>query len=101
MLSLGWMSPRIMESIMALSDEWEDQHLTPSGWVSGSYKHDHGHREEKPIPPDTVLSVRRHVVVGALGAMPSVSESRQVRGGADPALVAELEENFGPPIFGC
>lgn len=86
---------------MALSDEWEDEHLTPSGWVSGSYKHDHGLSEKKAIPPETVLTVRRHVVVGAFGARPSIDEHREIVGGADPEFVAALEKKYGPPTFGC
>lgn len=85
---------------MALSDEWEDEHLTPNGWVSGSYKHDHGHREERPVPPDAVLTVRRHVVVPAMGARVSVdvSESPLI---SDTARINELLAMFGEPTFGC
>jgi hypothetical protein len=84
---------------MALSNEWEDEHLTPSGWVSGSYRHDHK-REELPVPAGTVLTVRRHVVVGAVGAPAHVDVSETVLTG-DKVLLVELREKFGEPKFSC
>ena len=85
---------------MAASDEWEDEHLTPNGWVSGSYKHDHGHRETKAVPEDAVLTVRRHVVVGSLGAMPNIDVTETARTD-DHELIKKLREQFGPPTFSC
>jgi len=85
---------------MAYSDEWEDEHLTKGGWVSGSYKHDYGHAETRPVPADAVLTVRRHVYVGAMGARPSVDVSETFLVD-DRVLVAELRKKFGEPKFGC
>lgn len=84
---------------MSLSDEWEDEHLTPSGWVSGSYKHDFG-REQRPVPMGAVLTVRKHTVVGAIGAMPNVGVSETLLTG-DHELVSALRKKFGEPTFGC
>lgn len=84
---------------MALSKEWEDEHLTPSGWVSGSYRHDHK-REERPVPAGTVLTVRREVVVAAVGAPIDVDESETLHTD-DKNLVAELRQKFGKPRFSC
>ncbi len=83
---------------MALSDEWEEVHLTPNGWVDGSYRHDFGNRVEEATPADTVLTVRRHVYVGAIGATPkiTVTETPQI---ADKAKIAELLAKFGKPRF--
>ncbi|MEN5338892.1 hypothetical protein ABE583_02715 [Stenotrophomonas sp. TWI143] len=84
---------------MSLSNEWEDEHLTPSGWVSGSCKHDFG-REERPVPLDAVLTVRKHVVVGAIGALPHVDVS-ETNLTDDIGLIASLRKTFGEPKFGC
>jgi len=43
---------------MSHSNEWTDWHLTPEGWVSGSERTDGVGIEEKPIPPDRVLTKR-------------------------------------------
>lgn len=84
---------------MALSKEWEDEHLTPSGWVSGSYRHDHK-REERAVPLGAVLTVRRHVEVAAVGAPLHVDVSETVLTD-DEELVAELRKKFGNPKFSC
>jgi len=91
--------PNRMEHKM-LSNEWEDEHLTKTGWVSGSYRHDHGHSETKDVPEGTVLTVRRHVTVGAIGAKPNidVSETAHID---DHALIRALRAKFGEPTFGC
>lgn len=85
---------------MAYSDEWEDEHLTQTGWVSGSYKHDSGRGETRPIPAAAVLTVRRHVYVGAMGATPSVDVSETVLS-PDVELIKELRKKFGEPTFAC
>lgn len=83
---------------MAASDEWEEVHLTANGWVGGSYKHDFGNRVDEPNPPDTVLTIRRHVYVGAIGATPRITETETHRI-ADEARIAELLSKFGKPTF--
>ena len=85
---------------MAASDEWEEVHLTPNGWVDGSYKHDFGNRVEEPTPTDAVLTIRRHVYVGAIGAEAKVTETEAPRID-DKAKIAELRLKFGKPTFGC
>lgn len=85
---------------MAASDEWEEVHLTPKGWVNGSYKHDFGKRVEEPMPMDAVLTVRRHVYVGAIGADAKVTETETPLI-EDKAKIEELRSKFGKPTFGC
>jgi hypothetical protein len=84
---------------MAASDEWQEQHLTPSGWILGSGKYDFEGKEERPTPPDTVLTVRRHVYVGAIGARANVDESRFERSN-DKELIRALLEKYGQARFG-
>ncbi len=43
---------------MSASNEWWDFHLTPQGWVDGSYKEDFGGTKEVDPPPDRVLTMR-------------------------------------------
>lgn len=85
---------------MSVSDEWEEVHLTPTGWVDGSYKHDFGKRKDVPVPLGAVLTVFRHVTVGAIGASPKVREVETLLS-TDAALIAELRAKFGKPTFGC
>lgn len=85
---------------MSLSDEWEEVHLTPAGWVDGSYKHDFGRRNDVPVPQDAVLTVLRHVTVGAIGASAKVSEKESPLTN-DASLIAELRAKYGKPTFGC
>jgi hypothetical protein len=84
---------------MALSDEWEKVHLTPNGWVDGSYKHDHGHRETKDMPLDALLTAYRRVVVAAIGAKPNVTMEETAHT-TDKDLIAKLLKQYGPPTFG-
>jgi hypothetical protein len=42
---------------MARSSEWDDWHLTPRGWISGSYRLDSAHKRIEP-PSDRVLTLR-------------------------------------------
>ncbi|MGY8527582.1 translation initiation factor 1 [Paracidovorax citrulli] len=85
---------------MALSSEWEEVHLTPSGWVDGSYKHDNSNGvSEVPVPADAVLSVRRKVYVASTFSKPDISEEETVRS-SNESLIAELKAKFGKPVFG-
>ena len=85
---------------MAASREWEDVHLTPGGWVDGSYKHDFQPVTEVPRPSNAVLTVTRRVHVAALLAKPDISET-EVAHTSDTALIAELKAKYGKPTFGC
>lgn len=53
---------------MEFSHEWTDWHLTPRGWVKGSYKVDFG--EEKIVDPplDRVLTRRYEEMIASVSA---------------------------------
>lgn len=85
---------------MAASDEWEEVHLTPQGWVDGSYKHDFGQKVDKSTPIDAVLTVRRHVYVAAIGAAAKITET-ETQLIEDKVRIEELRSIFGKPIFSC
>lgn len=85
---------------MSVSDEWEEVHLTVAGWVDGSYKHDFGKRVDVPVPKDAVLTVSRHVTVGAIGSSAMVREEETPLS-TDASLIAELRAKHGKPTFGC
>lgn len=86
---------------MGASNEWEIQYLTEAGWVTGGYKLDCGNHKEDIRPVGAVLSARRHVTVGKLGAPSSmkVNESRR-------NLIKDIEKinsllvKYGEPQFG-
>ena len=84
---------------MAASNEWEDMHLTPAGWVRGTALYDFDRKEPKPIPTDAVLTVRRHVHLPAYGEKIQVEETRSELS-RDAALVKSLLERYGEPTFG-
>jgi hypothetical protein len=43
---------------MAISKEWWDFHLTPSGWVQGSYQLERGDEQKLEVPGDVILTRR-------------------------------------------
>ena len=51
---------------MALSNEYWTWHLTPRGWEEGTVKLD-SYRTDRPVPPDTVLTLIYHDYWGNLG----------------------------------
>jgi hypothetical protein len=83
---------------MALSKEWEEMHLTPSGWKEGSHLYDNDERKNVPAPEDTVLTVKLHVVVAAAGAPSEETEERTPRT-TDEALIKKLLDKYGEPNF--
>lgn len=85
---------------MPASDEWEEAHLTPNGWVYGSYKHDFGIQVHKLTPDDAVLRIRRRVYVGAIGAGAQVTETETALTD-DEAKIEALRSKYGRPVFGC
>jgi hypothetical protein len=85
---------------MALSNEWENMHLTPSGWVQGSTKLDFQRSSEyRPVPEDAVLTAYREVYVGAIGATAQVTENT-TKLSSDAELINSLMAKFGKPQFG-
>lgn len=84
---------------MSASDEWEDVHLTPSGWVDGSDKRDFAGVTHRPVPTDAVLTVHRRVYVASTFSKPDVSES-ETRHTDDLAIIEELRKKYGKPVFG-
>lgn len=84
---------------MAASNEWEDVHLTPAGWVDGSYRFDNGETTEVAVPDDAVLTIRRRVYVASVYSTPDISHDETARI-SDTARIAELRKQFGEPTFG-
>lgn len=84
---------------MAASDEWEEVLLPEwlGGWQLQTRFRESSRRAH--VPADTVLTVRRHVYVGAIGATPKVTETESPRI-ADKAKITELLAQFGKPTFG-
>lgn len=86
---------------MAASDEWEIMHLTVGGWVSGGYKLDCGSVREDVTPTNAVLSVRRHVTVGKLGAPSSMKvKESTTKHTSNEDEIEQLLAKYGKPPFG-
>ncbi len=82
---------------MLNSEEWEELHLTPAGWIAGSYRHTPW-PEVDVAPPDTgVLTVRRHVSATYGGPSRAV-EDRTPRTD-DMAVIESLLAQYGSPAF--
>jgi hypothetical protein len=77
-------------------------HLTPNGWVAGSFKGDVvGGANEVPIPPDRVLSVSCYDELSSAFSKPYYHD-RVIWESSDKKLVAELKAKWGdrPDWFG-
>ncbi|AJG24192.1 hypothetical protein [Cupriavidus basilensis] len=82
----------------ASGEAWIEAHLTPSGWVYGSYKEENAHPVLIPPPGESVLTVRRHYIVSGAATPRRLSEIRTTR--ADSAReIIRLLEAYGEPHF--
>jgi hypothetical protein len=79
---------------MSASHEWTDWHLTPNGWIEGSYQVDFAGVTERPIPPDRVMTVRWDEFLGALQGKMHRTHREQWRSD-DAAIVEQLLQKFG------
>lgn len=85
---------------MAASDEWEDMHLTPVGWVQGSCKLDYGGLKEVATPTNRLVTVHRSAYCGAIGAPSSASVEESVTYcAADKDAVIRALLKHGKPKF--
>jgi hypothetical protein len=82
---------------MSTIEEWEEMHLTPEGWIDGSYRLAPGEQIELPRPATEVLTIRRHVVA-TYGGASRVTEDRTPRTD-DMPLIERLLQEFGAPVF--
>jgi hypothetical protein len=79
---------------MAASDEWQERHLTPRGWIDGSYRVDGQGRVEVEPPTDRMMTVR-YEEIWSLG-MHSIKKGSDVMWKSeDQALINELLAKFG------
>jgi hypothetical protein len=79
---------------MSASHEWAEYHLTPSGWVDGTDKHDFGYTQKVETPDNTVLS---YICGSRMGSTFSKIEhyKRVVWRGDDEELIAALLKKYG------
>lgn len=84
---------------MSASNEWEEYHLTPIGWVHGSSKMDHAYLPHDP-PADRVLTIRAHDYVASTfsGRKQWIEE---VWRSDDATSVALLRERFNTLPKAC
>jgi len=82
---------------MPNSEEWEEIHLTPKGWIAGSYRRTPWPAVEAAAPDARVLTVRRHVT--AVYGGPSRAVEDRTPQTQDMALIESLLTQFGNPEF--
>jgi hypothetical protein len=81
---------------MSASNEWQEYHLTPRGWVPGNYKHDGGSGEVTvPEPPDSVAVYRYREKIPSMYSLADCTTSLVRTIGSQEAVV-ELLDRFGP-----
>lgn len=79
---------------MSASDEWQDRHLTPHGWVDGSYRVDGSGVTHVDVPPDRLLTVR-HSEYSGWGANIVRSDGEHYRAPGQDEQIAFLLAKFG------
>lgn len=83
---------------MSVNDEWEEMHLTPAGWATGSYRHTPWPAVDVPLPDVVVMTVRRHVSATYGGPSRVVEERNPLA--ADISQIEALLIKYGDPDFG-
>ncbi|KJK21103.1 hypothetical protein UB46_29170 [Burkholderiaceae bacterium 16] len=79
-------------------EAWIEAHLTPSGWIYGSYKDEDAPPVLVTAPSEAVLTVRRHYIVSGAAAPRRLSEVRTTRADSTREIIRLLEA-FGEPHF--
>ena len=82
---------------MSLSKERQEYHLTPSGWIPGTFYRDNGGRDEVPIPADRVLTMVFVDETVRTGAATFDSVCRDYVGweSDDKTAIRRLQKKFG------
>ena len=78
---------------MSASDEWQDRHLTPAGWVEGSYRVDGQGITWVENPSDCVLTVRHSEYSGWGSNIVSSDDVKWEH--EDKSLISELLAKHG------
>jgi len=82
---------------MSINDEWEEMHLTPAGWTTGSYRHTPWLAVNVPLPDVAVMTARRHVTA-MYGRLSRIVEERNPLA-ADISQIEALLTRYGDPDF--
>ncbi|MFH0728114.1 MAG: hypothetical protein V2B19_17455 [Pseudomonadota bacterium] len=86
---------------MSLSKEWQEYHLTPHGWIEGSFKGDFGSSTEVEKPKDCVLTIVCYDERTSIHSEPYFYDRIDWETD-DKKLVGQLKRKFGekPDWFG-
>lgn len=87
---------------MTLSKEYQEYHLTPKGWVEGTFKGDTlGATSEVEIPDERVLTIRCYDVTPSLHSKPYFYDKITWEC-SDKDLISKLKMKYGdkPDWFG-
>jgi hypothetical protein len=78
------------------SNEWQEYHLTPRGWVSGSHREDSVGVTNVEAPPDRVLTTRYTEYLGTMFGGKWKRDSEEMWRSPDETSIEELLQKFGP-----
>jgi hypothetical protein len=81
---------------MNFSHEWTDWHLTPSGWVKGSYKVDFKNEAVIEPPKDRVLTRRYEEIITSVSA-PLKIVKRNIWDNGDTEIIKKFYKKFQFP----
>lgn len=85
---------------MSASDEIDEMHLTPAGWMQGSQKIDFSGWTHLDAPPDRVLTVRfRERMSSSFSRMELTAA--ETKYGADAEILEALEKHGADPRPGA
>jgi len=86
---------------VGLSTERQQYHLTPRGWITGTFHPDMGRPTEVPTPEDRVLTLECVDKQSSIYAKPTAHDF-VAWASTDKAAIEELQKQFGekPDWFG-
>ena len=80
---------------MAASNEWQEYHLTPRGWESGSHREDSVPTTLVDPPADRVLTTRYTEYFGTMFGGEWKRYSEEIWRSPDESSIKELLQKFG------
>lgn len=80
-----------------LSKEYTIWHLTPDGWIEGTYKQDFVGVTQKPIPKNRVLSCKYQETIPTIASPNLTKGTVQIWTNGNEKIISMLEKKFPFP----